>query len=80
MMPNYQAVARGGGGGFHGGGGGFHGGSAEEVSGAVGLAASAAVGLAASAAAGLAASAAVDLVVRRIPRGLRTFRRWSTRT
>ena len=26
MMPNYQAVARGGGGGFHGGGGGFHGG------------------------------------------------------
>src|SRR5262250_2800840 len=26
MMPNYQAIARGGGGGFHGGGGGFHGG------------------------------------------------------
>ena len=41
----------------------FMGGSAEEVSGAVGLAASAAVDLAASAAAGLAASAAVDLVV-----------------
>ena len=39
----------------------FMGGSAEEVSGAVGLAASAAVGLAASAAAGLAASAAVGL-------------------
>ena len=49
MMPNYQAVARRGGGGFHGGGGGFHGGSPEEVSGAVGLAASAAVDLVVSA-------------------------------